>query len=257
MRRLLATAMVVTAWGILLLGFFPVLDYFYPSDSEAARDTAPRTRTLRLLEDFQMTSQDERGISHAISGDAAVVKPRRFFVFNMKSINEMHIANGKVDLYLHTDVDVEKDLLSVDPTFFAPDSDGPGFASLPKHFGAVTRLVVDDLVARIYEDGQLKVTAVANAGYLRSKQKQPELMWTTLSNPGKTRRVVTKKAIWDKQEKVFRIPGNYKLYTKDGTVQANGAKVDLDLEVSPFQRFPAQQGSKPPRPRVNQSDRSR
>jgi hypothetical protein len=52
----------------------------------------------------------------------------------------------------------------LDPTFFTPDSDGSGMPSMPKQFGVVNRLVVDDLVARIYEDGQLRVTAVTKYG---------------------------------------------------------------------------------------------
>jgi hypothetical protein len=39
------------------------------------------------------------GISQVISGDEAVVNPGRFFMFNLNSINELHIAEGKVDLY--------------------------------------------------------------------------------------------------------------------------------------------------------------
>ena len=60
--------------------------------------------------------------------------------------------------------------------------------------------VVEEPVARTFEDGQLKVIT----------------------------------ALRNKQSKLFHIPENYRLYSADGMVQAKSAKVDLDLEVRPL-----------------------
>lgn len=72
------------------------------------------------------------------------------------------------------------------------------------------------------------------SGLLEKKNGALEAFDATLTDIRSSRRLKTRKLLWDSKRKVFQIPGYYTVSTASGPVSGRSAEVNLDFVFSPL-----------------------
>lgn len=163
-------------------------------------------------------------VSEAEAEDFRII-PRRFFVFNVKSLNEAVITNARIKLFERKE------------TGEARKKDDP-FGSLFREFtdkenatGVITRAVVKGMEVSIYNTEGLTHHLTAARADLKAGQNQTVFYHAALEHPSSKRVITTEKLLWDAQEREFRIPGEYTGSGPGGAFQGKGVRIDLNFRV--------------------------
>jgi hypothetical protein len=170
-----------------------------------------------------------------IKADEIKVNPRRFFVFNIKSINEVTITNIKAAFYFYEDKpksDSDKPQLDIDLlNLYEGVMHQKKGNAVPKELGRITRGVIKGFTLEIYKKGKLFVIVKANEGEIDFRKKTVEMKNAHLEEVISKKIIKSNFAVWDNKEKVFKIPGEYIATTPKGSAKANGLRVDLNFVV--------------------------
>ncbi len=188
------------------------------------------------IKGISSSSYDSNGrLLMQIKADEIKVKPRRFFVFNIKSINEVTITNVKAAFYFYEDKtksDVNKPQTDVDllNLYEGVIHQKKGDA-VPKEFGRITRGVIKGFTLEIYRKEKLSVIVKANEGEIDFRKKMVEMKDVHLEEVLSKKIIKSNFAVWDNKEKFFKIPGEYIAATPKGSAKARGLKIDMDFKV--------------------------
>ncbi|OGW50638.1 MAG: hypothetical protein A2Z50_03325 [Nitrospirae bacterium RBG_19FT_COMBO_42_15] len=188
------------------------------------------------IKGISSSSYDSNGrLLMQIKADEIKVNPRRFFVFNIKSINEVTITNVKAAFYFYEDktqTDVNKPQTDVDllKLYEGVIHQKKGDA-VPKEFGRITRGVINGFTLEIYRREKLSVIVKANEGEIDFRKKIVEMKDVHLEEVLSKKIIKSNFAVWDNKEKFFKIPGEYIAATPKGSAKAQGLKVDLNFKV--------------------------
>jgi hypothetical protein len=221
---------------VAAIGLFGSIGYYSSQGGvsdhaiEVSEDDA-QVLSVPFVQDFELRSFDDKGyITHIISGDELRVRPRRFMFFNMNSFKELYVADGEIDLYLANDAaQPDQDLLNIDSS-----DNNKNKLHLPESYGRITRILVEGLLARIYEDKKMKVVIHARQGVMRKTGKKPELKWVKITHRDSQQQLITKRVLWDKGAREFLVPGSYKLQNKEEIQHGKNVKVNLDFVIVPM-----------------------
>lgn len=188
------------------------------------------------IKGISSSSYDNNGrLLMQIKADEIKVNPRRFFVFNIKSINEITITNIKAAFYFYEDKpksDADKPQLEVDLlNLYEGVMHQKKGNAVPKELGRITRGVIKGFTLEIYKKGKIFVIVKANEGEIDFRKKIVEMKDVHLEEIMSKKVIKSNFAVWDNKEKVFKIPGEYIATTPKGSAKANGLRVDLNFGV--------------------------
>jgi len=196
------------------------------------RQTDPRV--MPILSSFTYNVYDSDELVNVLEAEDLNVNPRRMLFFNVKNVNELTLTDARFDVYLRDGKPADTDPFSVIESSLSVQEDDKEGRDWPKQFGLITRQVVEGLVQNIYQDHILVMVVKADTVYIGEETDNTEYLNTSLKDVRSKRTILCKKAIWDKKENVFKIPGPYLLSESGQQKRGNAIKVDYDFTVETF-----------------------
>jgi hypothetical protein len=223
---------LAVAWILIaILGAIVVTTDPYLS---AVQPRQSRSTFHQQITGFRYQQFGEFGPVTRLTADSLSVVPRRFLFFNIKSVNEVHIANARIESHFYAHDTADTALLPAVLDEFTVGGEGGGDEGQYREFGLITRVIVRGVYVELFKADRLALVLRADEGYVDHKNKAPLFISAVLQNPLATVRLMSDRIIWDSQSKVFKIPGQYVSLTEKGKSSGKSAKVDLDFTVSPI-----------------------
>lgn len=191
-----------------------------------------------LIKMFTYTKVDEYGLNNILQADLLEVRPRRFMAFNAKSVNEAVLRNAHVVLYTYEHKEPAPELLD----FFDYES-VPLFKEQKRTdsariepLGRVTRLLADQITIEMYRDDQKILVLEAATALIDKKKEGINFFNATLQDVRSHRFIKSRKILWDRQRKVFVIPGQFIDTVPSGSVIGRSIEISIDFMVTPIVR---------------------
>jgi len=197
---------------ILLILFFPIIILTWGFNRGADSHTPiKQNRIFRspiTIEGFSNTIYDGENLISKIEADQFFIAPRKFFVFNVKSVNEAIIKNIRISLYLNSENKKKPDLVSL--LKFIPSE--TGHIKL-KNMGYITRGVIKGLDIKIYQDQTPSYHLSGEKAILDLKEKKMKINTARFENFTTGEIFTSERMIWHNQKSQLHIPGKYVLQT--------------------------------------------
>ncbi|MEA2079431.1 MAG: hypothetical protein U9P00_06155 [Pseudomonadota bacterium] len=188
-------------------------------------------RVMPILSSFTYNVYDGGELINVLEAEDLNVNPRRMLFFNVKNVNELTLTDARFDVYLREGTPAATDPFSVMESYLTVQEGDKDGRDWPKQFGLITRQVVKGLVQNIYQDQILVMVVKADTVYIDGGTDDTEYLNTSLTDTRSNRTILCKKAIWDKKENVFKIPGPYLLSESGQQKRGNAIKVGYDFIV--------------------------
>ena len=172
-----------------------------------------------------------RLLSH-LKADEFKVRPRKYFIFNVRPFNEVTFSNVTLETHVYPDMGEMAGGMSL----ISPNEkimSAQGAKDTFEGIGIVTRGVIKDLVWKIYKADSLCLIVKAKKAHIDFKKKKTYLKNVTLEQMSPKRIIASKKVIWNGRDEVFEIPGDYLALTPEGKVSGKGIKLDVEFIVNP------------------------
>ncbi|MBW2636790.1 MAG: hypothetical protein JRC86_04585, partial [Deltaproteobacteria bacterium] len=100
------------------------------------------------IKGFVYSSCNDRGPVYRIKADELKINPRKYFIFNIRSFNEVTLKNAEAEIYLYPDMEEKIGLFPLEGQFLKTTRS----RGAPKEFGILTRGIIENLVLKIYND---------------------------------------------------------------------------------------------------------
>jgi len=173
-------------------------------------------------------------LTSEIKAEMVAVVPRKFMYFNVKGMNEIVITNAKINTHLKSIGEIKSGVMPTTNDFVFHGTVPERSSELIRYFGVITRISIQNIHWEIYRGGKASVYVKANYAYIMSTSKGKfYLVDAVLQSYGRDKKIISKKIIWNANERYFLIPGEYYAETPKGS--ATGIwpiRVDLDFQVS-------------------------
>jgi len=167
-----------------------------------------------------------------LNADQLKVSLRNYYIFNIKSVNELTLTNVKLETHCYPDMS-EKYKKTVS---FLPNESILSFSNnlIPiKKTGFITRGVIKEFTWKIFNADNPCLTVKARKAYLDLEKNDLELRNVIIENSLSKKLIVSRSASWREKEKVFKIPGTYLAITPEGTSRGNRIKLYLTSALNP------------------------
>ena len=200
-----------------------------PASTTAERDAPPSI----LLKDFSIAvyNDDSKSFSK-LDADALHVKPRKFYIFNIKPFNYAIIDNAKLEIHFHAGIPADIDF-PFDKEYLLSNSKKNVFKSID----SITGLVINGLILDIYKSSELYLQVKAEKSFVDFlRNNEVEMRNSILENVFSKKVIRSNLIVWDTKEKVFKVPGEYVAMNPQGRATGKGIKVHLDFTVTPLAR---------------------
>jgi hypothetical protein len=218
--------------GIVLLLFgLGIWFSVHNQDTFQAMPQQTDRRVMPILSSFTYNVYESDELVNVLEAEDLNVNPRRMLFFNIKNVNELTLTNARFHVYLREGKPSHTDPFSVTESALSVSEGDEDDRDWPKQFGLITRQVVRGLVQNIYQDQILVMVVKADTVYIDEETDDTEYLNTSLTDVRSDRAILCKKAIWDKKEKAFKIPGPYLLSESGQQKRGNAIKVDYDFTV--------------------------
>lgn len=175
-------------------------------------------------------SYENNRLAAKIEADEFKVNPRKFWIFNVKSLNEATFYNVRLAIYLDNETYSNAELFSFNKGLLS-------FSKKNKYelikSGQITRGVIKKgLILKIYKVDILSLVVKAKEAYIDLNTQETRLVGASIEDLLSKKLIKSSSVIWDNKEKVFKIPGKYIAKTPKGVASGKGIKVNLDFVVN-------------------------
>lgn len=222
--------------AIVWLAVISVCFYIIDAVPDMHGGQSPRheARYFQGIGGFTYRRFSDSGLVLRLDAEALAVVPRRLLVFNIRSVNEVHIDKARIEARFYP-------VVAEDPVLLPPvmdelsdrEGDGNGRRGY-REFGLISRTLVRGVHADLYRQDRLAVVLRAETGYVDHRRRNPRFTGVVLENAESTLRILSDRMTWDRKDRVFRIPGSYVAFTDKGKADGRGITVDLDFTVRPI-----------------------
>ena len=188
--------------------------------------------TVTTIKGFSLARQDDDRLLFQIDAEELTIQPKHFFVFNIKSIDEMVITNAVAKLYLRQGESKDIDLLAfVDINIILDPSKGQTFRDI----ALISGVRIRPFTLHIYKDNTLAFIVQAEEALITFLgQKAMRMKRCSLEDVLTHKSIMSELIIWDSQQKTFNVPGNYLAVTPRGKATGQRIKVDINFVVTAF-----------------------
>ena len=187
------------------------------------------------MKDFTITQYSSNFLVRRLRADDLRIEPRRFFVFNVRSVNEIVIKHARLSVYL-SDKSIKQhdNPFSFDIGLFSTEKKGSGAERIfyPAGAGLITRAVIKGIQLEIYRDKRLILNITARVGYIHLKNKSVRLKDTVLKNAVNGKEIKSRLAIWDNKRQLFVLPCRYIFYSSEHIPDSGTIDIDLRGNIS-------------------------
>lgn len=231
-RSLFAKGILVSVIALSLgLVIWCLVQQKEPSSPSASWEKAPPYPLW--IKGFSVSAYEGDRPVTVIVADEFKVNPRKFFVFNVRPFNEATLTNARLKVYLYekapSKVPSKVDLFPFNEGLLPLKK---GSKSARKGMGIITRGVIKGLTLEIYKFDKLSLVIKAKKAYIDFKRKKAKMARVSMESISAKKLIMSRSVIWDNEEKVFKIPGEYIALTSTGRARGKGIKVDLDFVVN-------------------------
>jgi len=154
-----------------------------------------------------------------------MVKPRRFGIFSVKSVNEAIFLKTRIDLHPRPCLD-GKDGGKDTGLLSAIDNSLQSVAQM-RGVGRVTRSKFTEFMMRLHREGEPPLQIHAREAFGNIPEKEFSLSECILQVGEK--RLKASKALWNQERKCFIVPGEFVFWQGATRLSGTGAEVDLSL----------------------------
>ena len=224
---------IALAAGILALGIFP-----WPGTNSAPVPLKAGTRNKQLplqISEFRYTSQDENRLVHVLQAKRLVIQPRRFMVFNIKSVNEAVLDNARLEVHLYKDA-MTRNTLSDYEKVLPFNGKKRGNHRHGAVVGMVTRLVANGVRVDIFRDQIPAMILAAEYGLMEKKKSEAEFINAILKDSRSDQVIRSGRILWHEKRKLFVIPGSYAMSASGNYTSGESIEIDLDFNITPAGR---------------------
>jgi hypothetical protein len=216
------------AAGLILLGVVPLPE----ADHDlVAQTTSTRNKRLPLqIKDFRYAGQEQNRLVRVLEARELVVQPRRFGVFNIKSVNEAVLKDAHFEVHFYEEAVEEIPLFDYQQV--QRPSESTGRRPHEAVTGVVTRAIAKGVLYRIFRDESEKIVLHAEYGVMEKRKSGPEFFNATIKDSGSDSFIRSRKILWDEQERVFVIPGAYAMSASGRRTSGKAVQVDLDFRIT-------------------------
>ena len=168
-----------------------------------------------------------------LSADELTIGPRKYFVFNIRPLNEAVFSNAKIETHYYFDGNSkgqELDRLHLNGSLIS----GKGIKKSIPTKGIITRCRLKDLFWKIYRDNNLSLIIQAKGAEINFRTKQMRLSDVCIEDRKSHKCIITRSVIWNEKQKTFKIPGHYIAMTPKGRVSGRGMQLDLNFVARPL-----------------------
>ncbi|MGD2073490.1 MAG: hypothetical protein PVI91_06620 [Gammaproteobacteria bacterium] len=219
---------VILAAGLLLLSVFPLPELHRDPLTQV---TSTRNKRLPLLiKEFRYTGQDQNRLVHVLEARELVVQPRRFAVFNIKSINEAVLRAAHFEVHFYED-GIENTPL-FDYQEVQPFTEGSHKRRNGSLIGLVTRVIANGVRYDIFRNEKRKMVLVAEHGVMEKRKSGVEFFHAVIKDSGSDRFIRSRKILWNEHRKVFVIPGAYAMSASGNNTSGEAIEIDLDFTIT-------------------------
>jgi len=181
------------------------------------------------ISEFRYTSQDQDRLVHVLQAKQLVIQPRRFMVFNIKSINEAVLQNARLETHFYP----ESAKQSVMP--FGQSTRGTRHTG--SAVGLVTRLIANRIRIDIFRGDMQAIVLAANYGLVEKKNSEAEFINAILKDSRSDRVIRSSRILWDEKRRLFVIPGTYAMSASGNDTSGQSIEIDLDFNIRPAVRM--------------------
>lgn len=159
------------------------------------------------------------------------VKPRKFFIFNIKPFNELTTDHVTMEFYKseagQSGIDIGQTIDNFSPAGTKKPSSSKGFDSKAFNAGIITRGVINTLILKIYDAYGLSKIIKAPKAYLNFKKDEVIFRNATVEDIATKQIIKSGKMVLKNGENIIRVPGNYVLLSSAGSRGGKNLKIDL------------------------------
>ena len=226
--KVVLVSMVTFSFGLLSWELIPKKE---PADIVSIREKSS-IYPIRL-QGISNSIYDNNRIIAKMEADEFKVNPRKFFVFNVKSLNEITITNVKLEIYYNNDNKNSSnvDLIPLSQLQFSEFKEGN---RAKNGMGLITRGIVKGLSLRVYKANQLSLVVKAKEAHINFRNREMRMKNASIEEVISKRLIESKSIIWDNEQKLFDIPGEYIIVTSREKAKGKGIKVGIDFELNPL-----------------------
>jgi lipopolysaccharide export system protein LptC len=191
-------------------------------------------RSALSAEMFTLFETDGNASLSGMTGSKLEIKPRRYFVFNIKPLNEALL----IDARYRTNLSSRR---------LAPPSKASGEGKAPiasivtsqqrsplLSEGLVTRCRIDGFEWDVYQDGVLAITVTARSANMNFRARTLSLTDVSIEHPATRRVISAQSAVWHEERQQFDITDEYRVTTPQGVVSGNAIQLNLDFVAHPL-----------------------
>lgn len=153
---------------------------------------------------FSYVSYDEEKPIVEIRADEFKVKPRKYFVFNIRPFNEATLTNARLKVHLDEGESQDFDLLSFGKDILGMTEKGK---SRVKAMGVITRGIIKGLVLEIYKADKLSLVVTAKEAIIDFKKQEATLVTASIEDKLSNKLTTSRSVVWSGKDKAFKIPG--------------------------------------------------
>ncbi len=174
-------------------------------------------------------------LATSIRAEQLQVKPRKFGIFRVRNLNEVSLKRTRFDLFQDSSVAAEGEN-QAQMSLTAGFAEGVNGLTGLRGMGQISRATIDSMSLNISRDGKPWLHLQARSAIFDLKKHLFDFNKARLLGPQKDFQLVTALLRWDEQQKIFHVPGDYRLITSEGIKQGSGAVVDDQFNVRPISK---------------------
>ena len=224
-RFLTVVWIAVAMAGVVVVNIDPYLS--------SVRQSQVQRRFHQEITNFTYHQYDGDGLVTLLQADNLSVIPRKLLFFNIKSVNEVHIANARIESHFYENDRGDTAVPAV-IDHLADRRNSKGNSNNYLEIGLITRVIVKGIYMQLFKADTLMLVLSADEGHVDHTSKILYFINAVLQDPTATNRIVSNKMIWDQQDRVFKIPGKYISISDKGRSNGKGIKVDLAFTILPI-----------------------
>ena len=203
----------------------------------AAPEASGRIKRMPLqISEFTFTSQDQDRLVHVLQAKQLVIRPRRFMVFNIKSLNEVVLQNARLETHFYKESAKQSSLFDFQEV--VPfDQSSSGKHHTGSAVGLVTRLIADRVRVDIFREDIQAIVLAAEYGLVEQKKTGAEFFNAILKDSRSDRVIRSSRVLWDETRMLFVIPGSYAMSASGNNTSGQSIEIDLDFNIRPSSRM--------------------
>lgn len=220
---------------LILLTLSSVTFFSKPSPTQNPKTiTNPLTGKQQIaIKGFTYTFTGNNKPLIKISATELAVKPRRFFVFNIRSVNKAFITEPLIEYYPQENQSIKTRLFNLEEILpFSKTTRKSANREIPD--SSISRIQLDDVRLNVIHDNNVTLSLVADKGMSENGQQGVNFFNATLHNQPATKSIRSRKITWDIGRELFLIPDYYQMYDDGVRTEGRSIQVNMDFTVSPY-----------------------